>query len=218
MKMRVILLGPPGAGKGTQARRLAGSIGMKHLSTGDMLRSEVASSTALGLLAKNFMDKGELVPDSNIISMIQQHIDDPSGVLLDGFPRTIVQAKALNDALDEVGMPVDLVIHMSVDENEIIHRLSNRCVCSDCQRPYNLDSDRPRLTEVCDDCGGVVSVREDDKPAAVLNRMNVYNDLTAPVVEYYKSRGDVMEIVAVGTQDEVYEKLFQAIESGVSSN
>ena len=127
--MRIVLLGPPGAGKGTQARRLAESTGMTHLSTGDMLRSEVASGTELGLLAKKFMDSGDLVPDSNIIAMIQQHIDDPAGVLLDGFPRTIVQAKSLDKALDQISLPVDQVVHMAVDIDELIRRLSSRVVC-----------------------------------------------------------------------------------------
>ena len=216
--MRIVLLGPPGAGKGTQARRLAESSGMKHLSTGDMLRAEVASSTDLGLIAKSFMTKGDLVPDSNIIEMILQHIDHRAGVLLDGFPRTIVQAEALDQALDEAGLPVDLVVHMVVEVDEIIRRLANRAVCQNCQKPYSQQSDPPSLAGICDDCGGVVTIRNDDKPKAVANRMSTYQELTTLVLDYYRARGDVVEIVATGTQDEVFAKLSRVIESGAPSN
>lgn len=216
--MRIVLLGPPGAGKGTQARRLADSTGMKHLSTGDILRAEVAAKSELGLLAKGFMDTGDLVPDSNIIAMIQQYIDDPAGVLLDGFPRTVVQAESLDNSLEEAGLPVDKVVHMSVDTDELVKRLSTRAICKNCQTPYNLESDPPAKAGVCDNCGGEVTVRDDDKPEAVLNRMKVYQELTAPVLDYYKSRGDVAEIIATGTPDSVFEKLSQAIGSRVASN
>ena len=214
--MRIVLLGPPGAGKGTQARRLSESTGMKHLSTGDMLRGEVASGSELGLLAKGFMDRGDLVPDSHIIAMIQQHIDDPAGVLLDGFPRTVVQARALDTALEKSGTPVDQILHMSVEVDELVRRLSGRALCGDCQTPYNLESDPPSKTGICDRCGGPVAVRNDDKPEAVANRMKVYQELTAPVLDYYRSHGNVAEIVATGSPDEVFEKLSQAIRSGKS--
>jgi adenylate kinase len=214
--MRIVLLGPPGAGKGTQARRLSESTGMKHLSTGDILRAEVASGTELGLLAKGFMDRGDLVPDSHIIAMIQQYIDDPAGVVLDGFPRTVVQAEALDEALEKSGTPVDRVVHMAVDIEELIKRLSGRALCGDCQTPYNLDSDPPARAGICDKCGGTVAVRDDDKPEAVTNRMKVYQELTAPVLDYYKAHGNVAEIVATGSPDEVFEKLSMAISSGDS--
>jgi adenylate kinase len=191
---------------------------MKHLSTGDILRAEVAAKSELGLLAKGFMDTGDLVPDSNIIAMIQQYIDDPAGVLLDGFPRTVVQAESLDNSLEEAGLPVDKVVHMSVDTDELVKRLSTRAICKNCQTPYNLESDPPAKAGVCDNCGGEVTVRDDDKPEAVLNRMKVYQELTAPVLDYYKSRGDVAEIIATGTPDSVFEKLSQAIGSGVASN
>ena len=211
--MRIVLLGPPGAGKGTQARRLTDSTGMNHLSTGDILRAEVAAGSELGLLAKGFMDKGDYVPDSNIIAMIQNYIDEPAGVLLDGFPRTVVQAEALDKTLNEAGTPIDKVVHMSVDPDELVKRLAGRAVCMNCQTPYNLDSQPPTKAGVCDNCGGKVVVREDDKPEAVKNRMKVYQELTAPVLDYYKSRGDVVEIVATGTPYSVFEKLTQAIGS-----
>ena len=216
--MRIVLLGPPGAGKGTQARRLAESTGMTHLSTGDMLRSEVASGTELGLLAKGFMDNGDLVPDSSIIAMIQQHIADPSGVLLDGFPRTLIQAEALNEALDQIGLPVDQIVYMVVNIDELIRRLSSRVVCKECQTPYNLEVDRPIKFGICDHCAGEVIVRDDDRPAAVKNRMKVYEELTAPVLDYYQSRMNVVEVIATGTPDAVFRKLNEAIGSDVPFN
>jgi len=216
--MRIVLLGPPGAGKGTQARRLAETTGMNHLSTGDMLRAEVSAGSELGVLAKGFMDKGDLVPDSTIIAMIQNHLANPAGVLLDGFPRTVVQAESLDESLDAAGLPIDKVVHMSVDTDELVKRLSSRAICRECQTPYNLISDAPSKEGVCDKCGGEVYVRDDDKPEAVMNRMKVYEELTAPVLDYYKSRGDVAEIVATGTPDSVFEELSQAIGSGEKSN
>jgi adenylate kinase len=211
-------MGPPGAGKGTQARRLAESTGMKHLSTGDILRAEVAHGTELGLLAKGFMDKGDYVPDEHIIAMIQKYINDPDGVLLDGFPRTVVQAEALDETLEKSGTPIDKVVHLSVDVNELVKRLAGRAVCKGCQTPYNLESDPPKESGVCDHCGGSVEVRVDDQPEAVKNRMKVYQELTAPVLDYYRSRGDVIEIIATGTPDSVFEELTQAIGSGEQSN
>ncbi|MEK9675295.1 MAG: adenylate kinase [Chloroflexota bacterium] len=205
--MRIILLGPPGAGKGTQARRLSESTGMKHLSTGDMLRSEIAAGSELGLMAKSFMDKGDLVPDETIIGMIQQQINDPAGVLLDGFPRTVVQAQALDAALEKAGSPVDKVVYMTVDVDELVTRLSSRAICESCQTPYNLQSDPPSKEGACDKCGGKVVVRADDQPEAIKNRIKVYEELTAPVVDYYRERGEVDEIAATGTPDEVFEKL-----------
>ena len=216
--MRIVLMGPPGAGKGTQARRLAESTGMKHLSTGDMLRAEVAAGSELGLLAKDFMDRGDYVPDSNIIAMIQKYVSDPAGVLLDGFPRTLVQAESLDESLGAAGLPIDKIVHMSVDTDELVKRLSSRAVCKLCQTPYNLVSDPPSKEGVCDKCGSDVIVRDDDKPEAVMNRMKVYEKLTSAVLNYYKSRRDVIEIIATGTPDSVFEELTQAIGSGNQSN
>lgn len=216
--MRIVLMGPPGAGKGTQARRLSETTGMKHISTGDILRAEVAAGSELGLLAKGFMDRGDYVPDEHIIAMIQQYISDPAGVLLDGFPRTVVQAESLDSSLEAAGMPIDKVVHMSVDTDELIKRLSSRAVCQNCQTPYNLVSDAPSKEGVCDKCGGEVVVRKDDQPEAIKTRMKVYEDQTAPVLDYYRSRGDVVEIVASGTPDSVFEELSQAIGSGENSN
>ncbi len=216
--MRIVLMGPPGAGKGTQARRLSETTGMNHISTGDILRAEVAAGSELGLLAKGFMDRGDYVPDEHIIAMIQQYISDPAGVLLDGFPRTVVQAESLDSSLEAAGLPIDKVVHMSVNTDELVKRLSSRAVCQECQTPYNLISDAPSKEGVCDKCGGEVVVRKDDQPEAIKTRMKVYEDQTAPVLDYYRSRGDVVEIVATGTPDSVFEELSQAIGSGENSN
>ena len=216
--MRIVLLGPPGAGKGTQARRLAESTGMTHLSTGDMLRSEVASGTELGLLAKTFMDSGDLVPDSNIIAMIQQHIADPAGVLLDGFPRTIVQEKSLDKALYQISLPVDQVVQMAVNIDELIRRLSSRVVCKECQTPYNLEVDPPLESGICDQCAGDVIVRDDDKHDAVKNRMKVYEELTAPVLDNYQLHRHVDAVIATGSPDVVFTTLTTAIGSRLPFN
>tara|TARA_B100000949_G_scaffold228885_1_gene237048 strand:+ start:1020 stop:1571 length:552 start_codon:yes stop_codon:yes gene_type:complete len=183
-----------------------------------MLRSEVASGTELGLFAKEFMDSGDLVPDSNIIAMIQQYIADPSGVLLDGFPRTLVQAEALDEALDQIGLPVDEVVYMAVNVDELVRRLSSRVVCKKCQTPYNLEVERPLKSGICDHCAGEVIVRDDDRPAAVKNRMRVYEELTVPVLDYYQLRRNVVEVIATGTPDAVFTKLNEAIGSDVPFN
>ncbi|MBG82306.1 MAG: adenylate kinase [SAR202 cluster bacterium] len=212
--MRIVFMGPPGAGKGTQARRLSERTGMKHLSTGDILRAEVAAESELGLLAKSFMERGDYVPDSHIIAMIQKHIDDPAGVLLDGFPRTVMQAESLDQSLQAVGLSIDKVIHFTLNTDELVKRLSSRAICSSCQLPYNLISNAPVNKGVCDKCGGRVLVRDDDKPDAINNRMNVYETQTAPVLDYYRLRGVVEEIAATGSPDSVFQVLTQTIRLG----
>ena len=212
--MRIVFMGPPGAGKGTQARRLAERTGMKHLSTGDILRAEVAAESELGLLAKSFMERGYYVPDSHIIAMIQKHIDDPAGVLLDGFPRTLIQAESLDQSLQAVGLSNDKVIHFTVNTDELVKRISSRAICFRCQLPYNLVSNAPVNKGVCDKCGGRVLVRDDDKPDAINNRMNVYETQTAPVLDYYRAHGVVEEISAAGSPDSVFQALTQTIRLG----
>jgi adenylate kinase len=183
-----------------------------------MLRSETASGSELGMLAKKFMDKGDLVPDSHVVEMIMRHIDDPTGVLLDGFPRNVAQAATLDAALEQSDSHVDQVVHMSVDIDELVRRLALRAICRDCQIPYNLESNPPSKTGICDRCGGEVYVRDDDKPEAVKNRMKVYHELTAPVLDYYQERSNVVDIAVSGTPDEVFEKLYPVIDLGTPSN
>ena len=209
--MRLLLIGPPGVGKGTQAKRLVNSVGLVQLSTGDMLRAEVAAGSELGLLAKGFMDRGDYVPDSNIIAMIQQYVSDPAGVLLDGFPRTLVQAESLDESLGAAGLPIDKIVHMSVDTDELVKRLSSRAVCKSCQTPYNLVSDAPSKEGVCDKCGSDVIVRDDDKPEAVLNRLRVYATQTTPVLDHYQKIGTLVEVDGEQSIDGVQEDLAAAL-------
>lgn len=209
--MRIILLGPPGAGKGTQAARLAHGQKLAHISTGDMLRAEVSGGTELGKLAKNYMDRGDLVPDEVIIGMIQGRLKDGSGVILDGFPRTIAQAQALDKALTVAGTRVDRVVYFKVENEELVKRLSGRATCSGCQSPYNLSTAPPKKPGVCDRCGGKLAQRPDDQPDAVRRRLMVYEEQTAPVLDYYRKTGKVKEINAVGALDEVYGRLAAAV-------
>ncbi|MEX0762342.1 MAG: adenylate kinase [Dehalococcoidia bacterium] len=208
--MRIVLLGPPGAGKGTQAIRLAAALNVAHLATGDMLRGEVAAGSDLGKLARGYMDRGDLVPDDVIIGMIKQRLAGAQGMILDGFPRTVPQAEALDRSLEDAGLPLDRVIFFNVDPDELVRRLSSRATCSKCQRPYNLIDAPPGTQGVCDHCGGEVVTREDDRPEAVRHRMEVYQRQTSPVLDYYRDNGRVAEIDGQGTPDEVYERLLAA--------
>ena len=209
--MRIVLLGPPGAGKGTQAARLAQALKLKHIATGDMLRSEAAAGTELGKLAKAYMDRGDLVPDNLIIGMIRQRLKSDGGMVLDGFPRTVAQAKALDQAFAEAGARLDRAVYFKADTEEIVKRLSGRTTCTGCQTPYNLNTAPPKKAGVCDNCGGKLVQREDDKPEAVRNRLKVYEQNTAPVLDYYRKAGRVREIDATGTMDQVHARLAAAV-------
>lgn len=194
--MLIVFLGAPGAGKGTQARTLAEKKNLTHLATGDLLRAEVAAGSDLGLAAKTFMDRGDLVPDDVMIRMIQGQLDSPesAGILLDGFPRTVAQAQALDDALSAEGAGVDRSIYFEVSEEELVRRLAGRSTCPGCQRAYHDTFNPPKSAEECDGCGTKLIEREDDKPEAVRNRLKVYGTQTTPVLEYYKSAGILVEV------------------------
>jgi adenylate kinase len=209
--MRIVFLGPPGAGKGTQAARLAQALKLIHISTGDMLRAEVAAGSDLGKLAKAYMDRGELVPDDVIIGMIRNRLRQGSGMVLDGFPRTVAQAQALDRALSEAKSKIDRVIYFKADGEELVRRLSGRATCSKCQTPYNLNSAPPKKAGICDKCGSKLVQRDDDKPEAVRNRLKVYEKQTAPVLDYYRAAGTVHEINAIGTPDQVYARIEKAV-------
>jgi len=195
--MNVVLLGPPGAGKGTQAIRIADHFGIPHISTGDIFRRAVAQETALGLEAKGYMNRGELVPDEVVIGIVRQRLEEPDcadGFLLDGFPRTLPQAEALTEALAESGRALDKVLNIEVERDDLLKRLTGRRTCRGCGKVYHLIFDPPRSREECDVCGGQLWQRDDDSEATVLNRLKVYEDQTAPLIDFYGDRGLLVTI------------------------
>ncbi len=186
--MRVILLGPPGSGKGTQASRLADSLDVPRIATGDMFRDNLSRGTELGKQARSYMDKGELVPDEVVVAMVRNRLDADDctgGYVLDGFPRTVAQAEALKAYFDEHGQKVDRIINLQVPDEPIIRRLSGRRVCSKCQEAYHIEHLPPDENGNCKRCGGKVIQRDDDKPEVVSNRLSVYRENTEPLISWY---------------------------------
>ena len=214
--MRLVLLGPPGVGKGTQGRRLAESKGWPLISTGEMLRDAVARSTPLGLEAGRRMDAGLLVPDEVMIGLVRDRIsekDAASGFVLDGFPRTVPQADALDRILAERGAKLDAAISLTANEEELVRRVATRRECPVCKRAYNLESAPPRDGRTCDDHPGTELVlRADDAPATVRRRLEVYREQTAPLIEYYDRSGRLTPVPGTGTPEQVYEALMDALE------
>ena len=207
--MRIVLFGPPGAGKGTQASLLSEKYGAAHISTGDILREAVANKTEVGLEAKSYMDKGELVPDEVVIAIAKGKLGSigEQGFILDGFPRTIAQAKALDEALAEIGRPLDAVVNLQVDEEELVRRLSGRRVCPGCGEPYHIDSKRPEIEGKCDRCSTEVVQRADDQPEAISNRLKVYVSQTSPVLGYYANAGVLRNTPAVGSIEDILTRI-----------
>src|SRR5687767_3889692 len=204
--MRVVFLGPPGAGKGTQARRAAARWGVLQISTGDMLRHAVAAGSELGRRAKGYMDAGELVPDDVIIGLVGEILGRPEtrkGFVLDGFPRTRAQAEALDRLLEERGLGLDRVVLFRISDAALVDRITGRRVCPRCGRNYHMRFSPPRQDEVCDACGVPLVQRSDDQEATVRHRLAVYDRNTRPLVEYYRGRGLVEEISGEGTEEAV---------------
>ena len=212
--MNLIMFGPPGAGKGTQAKNMSESLGIVHISSGDLLRDHQTRGTELGNTARSYMQKGLLVPDELIIGMIEERIRLPDaqvGYVLDGFPRTVAQAQALEKALEKRGETIDRVANISVSEDELILRLGGRWICRQCQRPYHEVNSIPRKEGVCDECGGELYQREDDVPEAVSQRIKVFAEQTAPLIWYYSEKGNLVEVDGEGSIEGVRESLLKAV-------
>jgi adenylate kinase len=211
--MNVMLLGAPGAGKGTQAARIVEEFGLVHLSTGDILRKAVADGTPLGIEAKRHMDEGGLVPDDVVIGLVRERITQPDaaerGVLFDGFPRTIPQAEALDEALSASGLALDAVVSVEVDPEAIVARITSRRQCRACGKIFNVASDGD-LT-VCTECGGEVYQRDDDTEAVVRKRLDAYEAQTSKLVPYYAAQGTLRAVDGNRTPDEVYESVREAL-------
>lgn len=213
--MRLVLVGPPGAGKGTQAQFIAEFLSVPKISTGDIFRANVSQGTPLGLQAKAFMDRGDLVPDDVTIDMVRNRLAEPDagkGFLLDGFPRTVPQAEVLDDMLLEIGgSKLDVVLELVVEKDEVVRRLSGRRTCRSCNHIWHIDFDPPQVSGVCDLDGGELFQREDDKAETVLNRLDVYDAQTAPLVNYYAGRGVLVGIDATGPVDDITQRAIDAL-------
>lgn len=211
--MRIVLFGPPGAGKGTQAGLLTDKYKAVHISTGDILREAVAKTTEVGLLAKSYMEKGELVPDEVVIAIAKEKLESigDHGFILDGFPRTVAQAQALDAALLEIRKPLDAVVNLRVENEELVRRLSGRRVCPACGEPYNVDTKKPTVEGVCDKCGAELVHRADDQPEAIRNRLEVYDKQTSPVLGYYEQTGLLKSVEAAGDIADVFGNVKAAL-------
>jgi adenylate kinase len=212
--MRIVLLGPPGAGKGTQAGLMAERYGIPHISTGDILREAVKQGTGLGRCAEEYMSKGELVPDEIVIGIVAQRLeqaDCDNGFLLDGFPRTVAQAKALDAELEERHAVLEAVVSLEAEESELVRRLGCRRVCTRCAAIYPSAGPEPP-SEMCKACGGELVTRADDRPEAVRRRLQVYKAQTEPLIQYYSTKGILLPIRAMGTVEEVFSRVSEALD------
>lgn len=212
--MRLVLLGPPGAGKGTQARMLGERIHSPQIASGDLLRAAVRDKTPLGVTAKGYMERGALVPDELVLKLIEERLDQPdakSGFILDGFPRSVPQAEALADMLTRRGELIDRVIAMNVPDEEIVKRISGRRTCRNCGAMYHVIFDPPRNQGICNECNGELYQRDDDSEDTVRTRLEVYNNATKPLLEFYGRFGMLSQIDGVGRPEEILSRIENAI-------
>lgn len=208
--MNVVLFGPPGAGKGTQAKELSKKYGIPHTSTGDILRVNVRDGTELGIKAKEYMDRGELVPDSVLIALIRDMLTTSAcsaGYLLDGYPRTIPQADALDAILQEIGKPLDVVINIDVSDDELVRRLGGRRTCPKCNESYHVVSNPPTKEGVCNSCGSALYLRDDDREEVIRQRLAVYNQKTKPLIDYYDKAGILVNLNGSGNVDDIFKTI-----------
>jgi adenylate kinase len=214
--MRLVLVGPPGAGKGTQAEFIAAQLAVPKISTGDIFRANVTQGTPLGVEAKRYMDAGQLVPDEVTINMVRARLAEPDtedGFLLDGFPRTTPQAVALDKLLADLGTALDLVMELVVDDDEVIRRLSGRRTCRGCGKIWHVEFDATTAEGICDRCGAELFQRDDDKAETIANRLVEYADKTAPLVDYYGAQGKLVGIDATGPVEDVTVRAIDALRS-----
>lgn len=213
--MRLVLLGAPGGGKGTQAKKLIEKYRIPQISTGDILRAAVAAGTPLGKEAKSYMNKGELVPDSVVIGLVKERVsqdDCKKGYILDGFPRNIAQAEVLDKVLAEMGSPLGTALLIDVDKDVLMKRLTGRRTCKNCQQMYNVYFSPPKKAGVCDKCGGELFQRDDDKEETIKRRLDVYDAQTAPLIDYYNKKRILKSIKGVGSIDEIFNKVSAVLE------
>lgn len=209
--MKLILLGAPGAGKGTQAEFISEKCNIPTISTGNIIRAALKNGTEMGLVAKSYIDAGSLVPDEVVIGIVKERLseeDCKNGYILDGFPRTIPQA----EALDNMGDTVDVVLSIEVDDEEIVKRMSGRRVCEKCGTSYHTEFKKPEKEGICNLCGGNLVIRKDDEPATVLNRLDVYHEQTEPLMAYYEKQGKLISVRGMDTVDETTKAVFKALE------
>jgi adenylate kinase len=212
--MRIVLLGPPGAGKGTQARKLSERYGLPVIGTGDIFRDHVARATALGLAAKEYMDRGDYVPDEIAVNMVLERLEQPDtreGFILDGFPRTVAQAQALEGALAAASRPLSAVLNFKIGDEVAVKRLMSRIVCPNCKRVYNLEFKRPRVEGICDVCGHRLEPRSDDDEDTIRRRLEVYRRETQPLVLYFWERGLLRDIDAEAPEEVVADRTIEAL-------
>jgi adenylate kinase len=214
--MRLVLLGAPGAGKGTQAKKLIDKYVIPQISTGDILRKAVADGTPLGKEAKSVMDKGELVPDSVVIGLVKERLaqdDCKKGYILDGFPRTTPQAEELDNVLAEMGSPLDTALSVDVDAEILMKRLTGRRTCKSCQQMFNVHFTPPQKEGACDKCGGELFQRDDDKEDTIKNRLDVYEKSTAPLIDYYGKKNILKSVDGMGSVDDIFNNVCSVLES-----